>query len=156
MDQEEGFSETVKRSWQSQSLSQSGLMGKISQCRKSISAWKRMAKPNSALRIQELHHKIDEATKSITINSEMLSSLRSELNDEYHSEEIFWMQKSRLQWLRSGDRNTKFFHAVTKNRRAQNKILSLVNNEGQEWYAKKIWEDWLRLTLGIYIPPRIL
>lgn len=35
----------------------------------------------------------------------------------------------------SGDRNTKFFHAVTKNRRAQNRILSLIDDDDKEWFA---------------------
>lgn len=47
------------------------------------------------------------------------------------------MQKSRLNWLRSGDSNTKFFHAVTKNRRAHNRIKSLLDDEGKEWFADK-------------------
>lgn len=127
----EGFSEVVKRSWQDSSQGQSSLMSKIATCRKSISTWKRFAKPNSALRIQELHHKIDTATRKKFIDKVELQDLRAELNEEYQNEEIFWQQKSRLVWLRSGDQNTKFFHAVTKNRRAQNRILSLIDKEGK-------------------------
>lgn len=96
-----------------------------------------MAKPNSALRIQELHLKIDEATRKLIIDREELSNLRNKLNDEYHNEETFWQQKSRLHWLRSGGRNTKFFHTVSKNRRAQSKILSLFDSEGKKWYTKE-------------------
>ena len=33
-------------------------------------------------------------------------------------------------WLREGDRNTKFFHALTKQRRAQNKITKLRDANG--------------------------
>lgn len=47
------------------------------------------------------------------------------------------MQQSRLNWLRSGDKNTKFFHAITKNRRAQIKTKSLLNEEGREWFAER-------------------
>lgn len=34
--------------------------------------------------------------------------------------------------MNNGDRNTKYFHAVTKNRRAQNRIRKLVDDEGRE------------------------
>lgn len=131
----EGFVETVERSWTSHGSGQASLMGRISVCRKAISMWKRQAKPNSALRIQELSYRIDEASRQESFAKEELENLRRELMGEYYNEEIFWMQKSRLNWLRSGDRNTKFFHAVTKNRRAQNRIKSLVDDEGNEWFV---------------------
>ncbi|KAG2328022.1 hypothetical protein Bca52824_010750 [Brassica carinata] len=144
----EGFTEVFRRSWQGATQGQSSLMSKIATCRKSISLWKRFAKPNSALRIQKLHHKIDTATRKQFINREELHSLRTELNEKYQNEKIFWQQKSRLVWLISGDQNTKFFHAVTKNRRAQNIILSLIDNEGKEWYAE---EDLGRLAENQWI-----
>ena len=53
--------EVVNNSWRSNANGQAGLMSKIAVCRKTISNWKRQAKPNSAVRIQELHYKIDEA-----------------------------------------------------------------------------------------------
>lgn len=130
----EGFSDTVNQSWKRQASGQGSLLGKIASCRRDISIWKRGAKPNSALRIQELHSKIDEATRNCFANREELSNLREALNEEYYNEENFWRQKSRLNWLRSGDRNTKFFHAVTKNRRAQNRILSLFDENDVEWF----------------------
>lgn len=42
------------------------------------------------------------------------------------------MVQSRLNWLRSGDKNTKFFHAITKNRKAQNRIKCLIDDDGKE------------------------
>ena len=38
---------------------------------------------------------------------------------------MYWEQKSRDQWHKDGDRNTKFHHATTKKRRAQNRIISI-------------------------------
>ena len=131
----EGFVETVESNWRSHGSGQVSLMSRIASCRKAISGLKRYAKPNSALRIQELSHKIDEASRQNNFRTEELSILRKELSDEYYNEELFWMQKSRLNWLRSGDRNTKFFHAVTKSRRAQNRIKSLFDDDGREWFA---------------------
>ena len=132
----EGFSDIVKRSWSSGAVGQAGLMQKISNCRKTISRLKKTAKPNSAIRIQELHHRVDVAShRNLYIPGE-LSQLRQELNDEYYNEEIFWKQKSRLDWLKAGDMNTRFFHATTKNQRAQNHIHSLVDSDGKEWFEE--------------------
>ncbi|KAJ0964447.1 hypothetical protein J5N97_029569 [Dioscorea zingiberensis] len=42
-----------------------------------------------------------------------------------------WAQKSRVQWLQDGDSNTKFFHQVTKNHRAHNRINHLLTKSQQ-------------------------
>ena len=36
--------------------------------------------------------------------------------------------KSRLKWLRWGDKNSKYFHATTTQMRAENKILRIKND----------------------------
>ncbi|CAL8098739.1 unnamed protein product [Prunus armeniaca] len=46
------------------------------------------------------------------------------------AEALFWQQKSRIQWLQEGDRNTKFFHMTIVIRRRRNKIERLKNEEG--------------------------
>jgi hypothetical protein len=46
--------------------------------------------------------------------------------------EILWRQKSRVLWLREGERNSKFFHNSMIQRRHQNKITSLRDNQGNK------------------------
>ncbi|XP_062118254.1 uncharacterized protein LOC133831861 [Humulus lupulus] len=52
---------------------------------------------------------------------------------EYHARiyESFLRQKSKVDWLRSGDDNTAYFHACLKQRRASNCITSIVTETGQ-------------------------
>lgn len=56
--------------------------------------------------------------------------LRDELNETLRQEELVWMLKSRVQWLRDGDRNTKYFHTATLVRRRRNKIMGLLDENG--------------------------
>ena len=56
--------------------------------------------------------------------------MRRELIQAYRDEETFWKLKSRNQWLNDGDRNTRFFHAVTKNRIARNHLTTSLNSHG--------------------------
>lgn len=49
----------------------------------------------------------------------------------YKAEEDFWKQRNRHLWLALGDRNTGYFHASTKGRRARNKITIIENAQGE-------------------------
>ena len=40
-------------------------------------------------------------------------------------EEVHWLQRSRANWLRHGDRNTTFFHQFATARRKKNMIKKL-------------------------------
>ncbi|XP_043698819.1 uncharacterized protein LOC122649647 [Telopea speciosissima] len=54
-----------------------------------------------------------------------------ELEKALHQNELFWKQKSKIDWLREGDRNSKFFHMMTMKRRHRNRILKLKYPDGQ-------------------------
>ena len=45
-------------------------------------------------------------------------------------EEIFWKQKSRVQWLKEGEWNTIFFHRSTIANRSHNRISSIKDEGG--------------------------
>lgn len=47
------------------------------------------------------------------------------LNLEIDHEELRWEQRAKANWLRYGDRNTKFFHNSTTHRRKVNSIKFL-------------------------------
>lgn len=63
-----------------------------------------------------------------------LIKLEAQLQKDYEQllthESLFWKQKSRVDWLKGGDRNTKFFHLTTLVRHRRNRIESLKNSEG--------------------------
>jgi len=45
-------------------------------------------------------------------------------------EEVFWKQKSRVQWIKEGDRNTSFFHLSAMKHRKANSISKLCLENG--------------------------
>lgn len=51
-------------------------------------------------------------------------------------EELYWYQKSRVAWIKDGDRNTKFFHLSTIVRQWRNKIVEIKGDDG-EWIHDK-------------------
>lgn len=46
--------------------------------------------------------------------------------DEFERILLMWHKKSRVQWLKEGDNNTKFFHKMANARRSINGIHSLL------------------------------
>uniref|UniRef100_A0A803QPN5 Reverse transcriptase domain-containing protein n=1 Tax=Cannabis sativa TaxID=3483 RepID=A0A803QPN5_CANSA len=65
-------------------------------------------------------------------NAQLNSSryLESELNRLLHKEEEYWQQRSRITWLRLGDKNTRYFHLIASMRLQTNKIHSLQCSDG--------------------------
>ncbi|XP_019177850.1 PREDICTED: uncharacterized protein LOC109173044 [Ipomoea nil] len=57
--------------------------------------------------------------------------LRQELNEILHQEELLWFQRSREEWITSGDRNTRFYHAATTVRRSTWIIKRLKDDTGE-------------------------
>ena len=49
--------------------------------------------------------------------------LRGVLEELLDREEMMWAQKARTQWILQGDRNTKYFQTVVRQRRAKNRVL---------------------------------
>ncbi|XP_019451698.1 PREDICTED: uncharacterized protein LOC109353792 [Lupinus angustifolius] len=54
---------------------------------------------------------------------------QKDLLDALMTEEIFWKEKARVKWFTQGDRNTSFFHKVTKIRHATKSISRLLTND---------------------------
>lgn len=45
-------------------------------------------------------------------------------------EEAFWKQRSKVYWLKDGDTNSHFFHAMASTKKRRNKIMELKTDEG--------------------------
>lgn len=62
-------------------------------------------------------------------NKELMTQFQSLLSQE----EAFWTQRSKVLWLKEGDRNTNFFHRKASNLLRKNKINGLFDKQGQ-WF----------------------
>lgn len=56
--------------------------------------------------------------------ADLLTASR-QLDDLFLKQEIYWAQRSRVAWLKHGDKNTKFFHSKASQRRRKNYIQGI-------------------------------
>ncbi|XP_020967467.1 uncharacterized protein LOC110266792 [Arachis ipaensis] len=107
------------------------LAGKLKKCRHRLVDWQKISSSNSKNRIINLKESIAaESEKGEQANPIDLRVMESELEEALESEERYWRKKSRIKWLRWGNRNTKFFHSKFKTRNRRNKIHHLEDDEG--------------------------
>ncbi len=100
--------------------------------------WNREEVGNIFRRIEGLEEVISslqsQEVQSGGLSEGELGELRSHLalhDSLLRQQEIFWRQKSRVQWIQEGDRNTRFFHQSTVIRRHQNRIRAIRGEDGQ-------------------------
>lgn len=57
---------------------------------------------------------------------------QQELQLLLNMEETFWAQKARIDWIQKGDRNTRYFHALVKQRRINNRVVC-IRTDSKHW-----------------------
>ncbi|KAF8113566.1 hypothetical protein N665_0048s0027 [Sinapis alba] len=130
LDNEE-LRQVILDGWKSSDLSpDANIMDHVASCRRALGQWRRQHDLNSEKLVEELKVKVEDLYSNDDTTTEELAEALKELSAALKAEELFWKQKCRVLWLREGDRNTKFFHAITKQRRARNRITQLKDANG--------------------------
>eukprot|EP00253_Pinus_taeda_P009929 PITA_09929 len=62
--------------------------------------------------------------------AEQEKALELQLVEKEKQEEMLWRQKSRIKWLKDSEKNTKFFHSTTIQRRMHKNITHIQNAQG--------------------------
>jgi hypothetical protein len=134
------FQNLSKSWWEQAEIDHGTCMYKFQQRLKNfkvqLKRWNKNVFGNILQRKQEIEQQL-EALQKVFIAGERTTSLikeeeklRAELEERHEQEEILWRQKSRVQWLKEGEKNTKLFHRSMVHRRYINKITQLEDNQG--------------------------
>jgi hypothetical protein len=68
---------------------------------------------------------------AVGFNREKEKALRGKIDELLEQEELKWKQRAKEEWLKSGDRNTKYFHACATQRRKRNTIDQIHDGGGR-------------------------
>ncbi|KAG5616439.1 hypothetical protein H5410_016263 [Solanum commersonii] len=130
----EGFRDKVKEWWGSFNVTGSPdfiLASKLSYLKKKLKEWSKENRGNWRVKKEHLLEQIGslediQEHRALTDDEQLL---KAHIAMEY--EEIHWRQRSIIQWIKNGDKNTKFFHRMATSHKRNNTIESLVIN-GEE------------------------
>lgn len=124
----------VDDSWAS-SLRES-VITKLNRVRTNLIQWSKEQNKRSLEIIRTSQELLESALSDPSPNQSLIDSLQLKLTEAYAEEEQYWRQRSRIQWLTAGDRNSRFFHAITRGRRAQNKFSVLEDSSGNAVFTE--------------------
>ncbi|KAK8346444.1 hypothetical protein V6Z12_A07G216000 [Gossypium hirsutum] len=119
----------IKEAWQRGSQD---TLEKISIVGKELGRWQYKKLKQMRNQIGSLQAKINRTIDGQGSNHEgnKLKAMCLKLGNLLDIEEKFWAQRSRVMWLKEGDRNTQFFHVKATNRRKKSNIARLKDING--------------------------
>ncbi|CAN1817880.1 LINE-1 retrotransposable element ORF2 protein [Linum perenne] len=134
--EEENFEDRIRNGWEKGNDCNT----RLKHLTKDLVDWSKSKRHNSAENIRCIQRQLCDIQTAgrDPVSAEIEKALKEELDYQWRQEEIYWKQRAGVRWLKEGDRNTKFFHASTIQRRQKNRILKLriddtnwIDNENQ-------------------------
>ncbi|KAM0908155.1 hypothetical protein ACQ4PT_015643 [Festuca glaucescens] len=134
-EQEAELPELIAQAWQ-----EAGPKGDLSSVRAGLDKTMQVLQSWSRKKFGNLLAELDKCRKQLTAlmqtgnDREAIRRVSDQMNELLYKEEMLWMQRSRINWLKEGDQNTKYFHQKAVWRARKNKIKKLKDEDG-------VWRD---------------
>ncbi|KAL5856494.1 hypothetical protein ACOSQ3_003952 [Xanthoceras sorbifolium] len=129
----------VERAWQGGECLDgiSGLTRSVGLVTSRLGVWNGLNKKNKSRELNDLKAELAVLfnVRDEVVDFNRVRRVESKIDEVLGKFEVFWRQRSRVAWLRAGDKNTKYFHAKATQRRKRNRILGLMD-EGGVWRDK--------------------
>ncbi|GAU26876.1 hypothetical protein TSUD_02790 [Trifolium subterraneum] len=127
--EEPNLNDVVKGGWNREL--HNPLLAKLQTCTEDLEVWGAKIRSRFKKSIAEFREEMEQnRDHSSELCLQKYQLAREKLSLVLKQEEDYWRQRSKTHWLRDGDSNTKFFHAVASARKKKNHITQLSNNDG--------------------------
>jgi hypothetical protein len=130
----EGLGDVVKSRWkETPEISVAGVGRKLTELSTDLNAWSYNTFGSVRSEIRKLKRRLEELRNvpyRVGPSHEELK-INERLAELFFREETMWRQRSRVEWLSSGDKNSKYFHQRASMRRRKNRIKNLMKEDGE-------------------------
>ncbi|KAJ6407134.1 hypothetical protein OIU84_010609 [Salix udensis] len=136
---QEGYEELVREAWHTEAYGNpmSRLASRLRTLKWMLTAFHRRHSSNIGSRFKKVREQWEEAQVVLDTRPNDMTTNTNEREACYAYnrlcavEEAIYRQRSRIQWLQLGDKNTAFFHRSLIHRNSRNMIASLQRESGE-------------------------
>jgi hypothetical protein len=130
--QHDSYDQLVVSGWQDGAQSLEEVTNELGRMQHTLTSWSKSEFGSVKKQLNILRKKLDRVRLDSILSGPTKEEcdLMKKISDLLAREETMMKQRSRVQWLAEGDRNTSFFHARARERARSNKITSLKNDDG--------------------------
>ncbi|KAL9683096.1 hypothetical protein QQ045_014911 [Rhodiola kirilowii] len=122
--EQESFQDIVKASWAGKAHSNPLLNCalKLKRLRKVLRKWNWETFGEVNSKVRQLTKRVEQMESDATVPKAVLTQTKDEVSHLLRYQYAMLEEKSKINWITEGDRNSSFFHASIKARRAHNKM----------------------------------
>jgi hypothetical protein len=131
----ESCKEVINSVWSkvySNDLGWARLGAKLKECITSLKMWCRNSRKDGQQEFLKLNRRLlslQEREDTAVIPE--IKKIKTQLHVLLDNEELWWRQRAKEDWLKMGDRNTRFFHACASDKRRRNRVETIIDERGQ-------------------------
>jgi hypothetical protein len=130
----DNFSPKLQESWNASVPSHTiaDLNSKLSSLASDLTSWGKETFGSVQLQIRVLQQELNNLRSNPARVEPSFEEKKivERLAEVLHREEVMWRQRSRVQWLAEGDKNTRFFHLRASQRKKKNRVSELLMADG--------------------------
>jgi hypothetical protein len=124
----------IQTAWDRAKLihAEASLSDHTAEVHEALHSWDKHVLKGPRKRLRELQADLNQVMSG-PLSDEAISKQRDiqlKMENLLEQEELYWVQRGRVNWLKHGDQNTAFFHRFATGRRKRNFIKYLKNEDG--------------------------